>query len=96
MDEEMRRMMEAYLGKKLENRKEMSPERKQELKEALQRMQKQQEERRRLKETDPEAYQKMIDQEWQSYREYLDSPDYLGSGNWTEVKPSDKKDKDQD
>ena len=76
MSEMIRKDMEAHSGKKIED-VQLTPEeeakRKAQWQETVKLLQKKQEERRRLKEEDPEAYRKLKEKEDQEMREYTDS-----------------------
>ena len=72
MDKDWKRIEQHY-GYNPKKQNKMSAEREQKLKEALKMMQKKQEERRRLKAEDPEAYRKLKEKEDQEMREYTDS-----------------------
>ena len=74
--QKLRKQMEAHSGKKIED-VQLTPEeeakRKAQWQETVKLLQKEQEERRRLKAEDPEAYRKLKEKEDQEMREYLDS-----------------------
>ena len=94
--EMIRKEMEAYSGRKIEDI-QMMPEEEAEWKaqwqETAKLLQKKQEERRRMKEEDLEGYRKMREAEWERMR---NDPDDYGSEVWIDVPAEDNKDKPQD
>lgn len=94
--EKLEKEMEAYSGRKIEDI-QMTPEEEAEWKaqwqETAKLLQKKQEERRRMKEEDPEGYRKMREAEWERMR---NDPDDYGSEVWIDVPAEDNKDKPQD